>query len=699
MRKLLPSSTWLWGILAAAALAWPARTAGPLDGLPLEGVAKAILIGVVFPILWWWHPRFLHTFAARGLVVALLGCKAFGAIALVPDGWCVRFEPGRPLVKDARGIAPHSWDVRADWLANEPACSAVMRRPYMGLGEFPVWFFNLPPPNDSWPIESDRPPGARTALTVTGFVAPSRPGVLQIDFGEDMATTWSVDGVVVRDSAELSPGIHRIRIESILTGDQWRFVPRWSGADLWSNLTATMRRPSAIDTIVRPLGGWIVSALVVLLLGAWTMSFVRDIGSWTALVWCLGASTLLAWLGAVYNLQYAQWCVCALAAAALLPLPPRLRTVRGAFVLIGIPWLTLIVARSAGQIGRFIFYTFGDDFWMYQRYGYRIVMQGYWLEGGTEVFYFQPFYRWMTGLLHLVFGDSSVGEVYWDASCLLVTGLLAFYMVKRSAGYRWGLVAAASTLGVVALGAPWGLIGRGLSEITSAGFLYIGAFLAMRSRRGPVVYAVAAGVFAALAFYTRLNNLPMAIGITFFGLSMRLPASLVLRPWTWRRVVVWRTVLVVPAALGAGLMFFAWRNWHYSGVFSVFYGTQRNIVALWQPGVPLSVVLARMLDSVWMVLSVHDPAMFDRRALPVLVGAMVAPLALLGVPRLRDIPAVPVLFFLIGISAAFIARGWTYQGRFSVHIIGVTCALAVSAVAAVVRRPASHPSEVTCTTR
>jgi hypothetical protein len=698
MRKLLPSSTWLWGILAAAALAWPARTAGPLDGVPLEGVAKAILIGVVFPVLWWWHPRFLRTRIARGLVIALLSWKALGAVTLVPDGWCVRFEPERQLVKDETDRAPHSWDVRADWRADAPACSAVMRRRYMGMGEFPAWFFNLPPPNDSWPDELDRPPHARTAMTVTGFLQTARTGVLQIEFGPDMQASWSVDGTPASESAEIAPGVHRIRIDSMLTMNRWRFIPRWNGADLWSSSAiATMKRPATIDTIVRPFGGWLVTALVVSLLGAWALSFVVYIGSWPALAWSVGASAVLAGLN-TYNLRYAQWAVCALAAAALLRLPPRLRTLRGAFVTVGIPWLTMIVVREAGLIGRFIFYTSGDDFWMYQRFGYRIVMQGYWLEGGTKVFYFQPFYRWMTGLLHLVFGDSSVGEVYWDASCLLVTALLAFYMVKRSAGYRWGLVATASTLAVVTLGAPWGLIGRGLSEITSAGFLYIGAFLAMRSRRGPVAYAVAAGVFASLAFYTRLNNLPMAIGITFFGLSMQLPASRVLRPWTWRGMVAWRTVLVVPAVLGAGLTFFAWRNWHYSGVFSVFYGTQRNIVALWQPGMPFNAVLAKMMDSVWMVLSVHDPAMFDWRALPVLVGAIAAPLAILGVPRLREIPAVPVLFFLIGISAAFIARGWTYQGRFSVHIIGITCALAVSAVASLIRRPASHRTEAPCAT-
>ncbi len=52
--------------------------------------------------------------------------------------------------------------------------------------------------------------------------------------------------------------------------------------------------------------------------------------------------------------------------------------------------------------------------WMFQRWAYRIYLQGYWLHGGELTFWFQPFYRWIAGALHLVFGDSSMGEFWWD---------------------------------------------------------------------------------------------------------------------------------------------------------------------------------------------------------------------------------------------------------------------------------------------
>jgi hypothetical protein len=99
----------------------------------------------------------------------------------------------------------------------------------------------------------------------------------------------------------------------------------------------------------------------------------------------------------------------------------------------------------------------------------------------------------------------------------------------------------------------------------------------------------------------------------------------------------------------------------------------------------LAAVVPRWIGSVLMVITVRDPPQFDWKSLPVLFGAAVAPLAVVGVPRLRDVPALPALFFLVAISAAFVARGSAYPGRFSVHIVGVTCVLAVIGIERLLR--------------
>src|SRR5882672_8004922 len=124
-------------------------------------------------------------------------------------------------------------------------------------------------------------------------------------------------------------------------------------------------------------------------------------------------------------------------------------------------------------------------------------MHGFWLEGGSKVFDYQPLYRWMSGLLHFVFGDSSVGEAYWDATCLLLGALVAFALVRPAAGFRWAMAAAATTLATFSLGTIWYFAGRGLSEVAAAGWAFLAALALLRAQEsGPA--AVAAGALAVL---------------------------------------------------------------------------------------------------------------------------------------------------------------------------------------------------------
>jgi hypothetical protein len=86
-----------------------------------------------------------------------------------------------------------------------------------------------------------------------------------------------------------------------------------------------------------------------------------------------------------------------------------------------------------------------------------------------------------------------------------------------------------------------------------------------------------------------------------------------------------------------------------------------------------------------MVLSVNDPPRLDPYALPVLGGAIVCVLAVVAVPRLRDVPLSLVLFFFTSIAGAIVARGSAYAGRFSVHVLPATTAALVCGVVALYR--------------
>src|SRR5262249_54792705 len=150
--------------------------------------------------------------------------------------------------------------------------------------------------------------------------------------------------------------------------------------------------------------------------------------------------------GALVDHPAARLLPLALAAGALVRVPERLQTPRGAFLLFGAPWLAFFVGRGAPTVGRFSVYTFGDHMLMFQRFASRIFMERFWLEGGERTFWFQPLHRWAIGLLHVAFGDSSVGEICWDAFGVLIGALFAFELVRRFAGFRFGIAAGVLTL-------------------------------------------------------------------------------------------------------------------------------------------------------------------------------------------------------------------------------------------------------------
>src|SRR5262249_47657024 len=149
------------------------------------------------------------------------------------------------------------------------------------------------------------------------------------------------------------------------------------------------------------------------------------------------------------------------------------------------------------------------------------------------------------------------------------------------------------------------------------------------------------------------------------------------------RRVWWWTVAGVWGGIACGLIFFAWRTWHYTGVFSVFHGTSGYLLAIFKPDSPMRANFDRLFTNLASVLTVNDPPRFDVYALPVMTGALVAVLSLAGAPTLRDLPAAAVLFFASAIAAQFVVAGSAYPARFSIHLLPTTSALTVCAIAGI----------------
>jgi len=263
----------------------------------------------------------------------------------------------------------------------------------------------------------------------------------------------------------------------------------------------------------------------------------------------------------------------------------------------------------------------------------------------------------------------------------------------------WGLAAAALTLFVMTVGPGWYLFGRGLSELTSAGLIYAAALLALRGRSSQK-HLFFAGICLMVAFYTRLNNLPTAMAVAAFSLPIAQEAG------DWFRWRQWwprcsRPVLAaIAVAIAGAIVLFSLRTYYYTGSLNALAGTQAGARSVWQPTDAGESAVENVLGSVLMVLTMNDPARLDPRALPLVFGVASAVLALAGVRGFRRLPMNLCVLCLAGVAGAFVARGSAYPGRFSIHLIPVTAALTVCAVAIFAgqarvrdRRQATEPSE------
>jgi hypothetical protein len=352
-----------------------------------------------------------------------------------------------------------------------------------------------------------------------------------------------------------------------------------------------------------------------------------------------------------------------LAGAVLVPVAEPHRNLRGALLLVGVPWLALIAARSLPQIAHITAYS-NDDWLAYQVAGYRIFMSGFWLEGGSKVFDYQPLYRWMSGALHLVFGDSSVGETYWDALCLLLGASVAFVLVDRAAGFRWAVAAAVATLATFWLGTIWYFVGRGLSEVAAAGWGFAAALLLLRNRTADGRLAVLAGVFAVLMFYTRLNHLLFAVSLlVLLGRFALRPAAAYL------------------GTFAAGVALFAARTWWYTGVFSILYGTslKNNDTGLRLTTIASPEVWKKIWHSLQALAWMNEPPSPDPRAVLVVAGVLLSVAALLRVPKANRLPLSLALVTIGACLSSFLAHTHNYPGRMSIHLAPFAVAMTATA--------------------
>jgi hypothetical protein len=360
--------------------------------------------------------------------------------------------------------------------------------------------------------------------------------------------------------------------------------------------------------------------------------------------------------------------------APFVPVAATHRTWRGAVLLAGVPWLVFFAARSLTQIGHFTAYwsTTGSR----TQVAGRIYMNGYWLEAGSKVFDYQPLYRWISGALHLIFGDSSVGEEYWDALCLLGGGMLAFTVVAPRGGFRLAVAAASITLGLFGIGTIWYFVGRGLSEVSAAGFAFAASLCLLGA--GPTGGSRHRGAAGH----------PDVLHTVESSRVRRRPgrAPVPDRPRVCLRQVKsapWR-ILAGPATAYLATFASAWRCSRFArGGIRESSACSRtslknNDIGL-RPSTMASPQSGRGSGSLSALVWMNEPPHPDVRAVVVVVGVGVALLALFQVPRIKELPLALALVVAGSLASSLVTHTHNYPGRMSIHLVPFAVAMAFAA--------------------
>jgi hypothetical protein len=158
---------------------------GPLDGLPLNGRAEALLLGIVVPSLIWFDRRSLQRTPIRVAIIALLAVKAAG-LMLTPQGLCARFSTTAPFVGETHTIPIdepegwlRSWDVRRQLARSDARVHGDRRSRLRGRALVSGMVRQSARFDSPWPTD--------LALDLSGSMHVSGDGVLTLSASEGHA--------------------------------------------------------------------------------------------------------------------------------------------------------------------------------------------------------------------------------------------------------------------------------------------------------------------------------------------------------------------------------------------------------------------------------------------------------------------------------------------------------------------------------
>lgn len=594
-----------WGAILSlfmclAVMILPSGVEAWFDGLPWSQPLEFLALAVAFPFLTLFAWRFLCRRAVIIALATLLVVKLGLAFYAPRSGWNMY------VYASPEAMAQNRWQRTYTTLVY-PHLSEIFRSPLRHRLEFPIEWKTV------YGYETEKPylgvaltgflrfpPDTRLAIVTTGLedgwakaVAASGeewevPIVGSLESAAQMSHE-TLPSTVVRVSAQLTYGEGSWSLQPVFVfldgtlGDLYGRGVMWQTAEgavmpQWVNMALRMIGRSLDVGVVIFLLLWLVWGLrqrmlqrdldhVVILFaiaGCWIPYVLKPFFPSKSAVPVLGVSLLIT--GALLILwMFWRLGVGLIKQADVRNLPAV------ALLVLGAPLLSFYAGNLVSEVARIQIYTTGSDPLTYQVFARQIFVEGDLWHRADAVYAYQPLYRYLVGLLHLLFGQSSVTQNMLD-----VWSVVGAMMALVSLG-GWLRIAPLFSLAgaVLYLAIGWltqfnVLLGAGMQEYAAMLFVVLTAWsAAQRAFLGwrKILLTSLCGVCGLLLRNDHLGVLGAAALLAIEPVRGDLR-----RAWAAlfaETIKQWKTVLIPGVAIFGGLLLQALRNYVMGGMFVV----------------------------------------------------------------------------------------------------------------------------------
>lgn len=339
------------------------------------------------------------------------------------------------------------------------------------------------------------------------------------------------------------------------------------------------------------------------------------------------------------------------------------RILSSVLLLFGPALLCFFSNKWWSSIGQWKNWGIGDDWVAYQRYARSVIVDGEWLFAGEKSFTMQPFYRYVVGIYHWLFGQSAFAQNIADVWCVLGAAIIIVsFAIKFRIAPLVVFITFFSYLLINLLGAFRYHIGRGLVEYHAMLFMILAAWYLYKSREGSVKALFLATLFGIFGYWTRQDHLGAVACLAFLALE---PVSGSTEGWKgyWFRFQAHWKKFAIYWGLGiSSVLLICFRHWWLGGAF---YPTGKDHPNLHMDSLtygPMNLYLT-ITTNTW-------PNFPNMSGAVGIFGVLVALLALFWRPKvLKDFP-LSISIIIVGLLLPYwFVHNWGYPPRYSIHLM------------------------------